>query len=293
MIIGSHVSMSAPNFVLGAVKEALSYHANALMLYTGAPQNTKRRPIEQLKIKEAHQLMQENGIAKEHIIVHAPYIINLANCTKPETFELGVDFLKQEIERVKQLEATVLVLHPGSHVKAGEDLGLDKIVDGLNQAMEDMGDVCIALETMAGKGSEIGYTFSHLKYIIDHVNHPESIKVCMDTCHLHDAGYDLNKFDEVLEEFDKLIGIDKIACIHVNDSKNIQGARKDRHQNIGFGEIGFDALNYVVHHPKLEHVVKILETPYVDGNPPYKYEIEMFKNNEFQPDLLDIIKEGK
>lgn len=289
MKIGSHVSMSAPDYVLGAVKEAVSYGANALMLYTGAPQNTRRKPMEELKIAQAHALMKEVGIEESSIIVHAPYIINLANCQKKETFELGVEFLQKEIERVKALHATCLVLHPGSHVQAGEEAGLAKIVEGLNLAMKDMGNVDLAIETMAGKGSELGYDFSHIRYFIDHVDHPEHIKVCLDTCHIHDAGFDLSKFDEILDEFDRVIGLDRLLCMHINDSKNVQGAKKDRHANIGFGEIGFDRLCAIVHHPRVSHVVKILETPYVDGHPPYRYEIEMLKQGVFDEQLLDKI----
>ncbi len=290
MKIGSHVSMSAPKYVLGAVEEALSYNANALMLYTGAPQNTKRKPMNQLKIKEALELMEENGIEKSSIIVHAPYIINLANCFKTETFELGVDFLKQEIERVKELEATILVLHPGSHVKAGEEKGLEKIVEGLNLAMENIGDVQIAIETMAGKGSEIGYDFHHIRYLIDHVKYSNHIKVCMDTCHLHDAGFDLTDFDAILDSFDEIVGLDRLVCMHINDSKNVRGARKDRHANIGFGEIGFDVLNQIVHNNRVKDVVKILETPFVNGHAPYKYEIEMFRKSTFDPTLVEKLE---
>lgn len=290
MKIGSHVSMSAPDYILGSVKEALSYNANALMLYTGAPQNTRRKPMNQLKIKEAFSLMEENGIAKSSVIVHAPYIINLANCFKPETFELGVDFLRQEIERVKELEATILVLHPGSHVKAGEEKGLEKIVEGLDLAMENIGNVQIAIETMAGKGSEIGYDFHHIRYLIDHAKYSEHIKVCMDTCHLHDAGFDLSDFDAVLDSFDEIVGLDRLVCMHINDSKNVRGAKKDRHANIGFGEIGFNVLNEIVHNPRVEDVVKILETPFVNGHAPYKYEIEMLKENTFDSSLIEKLE---
>lgn len=285
MKIGSHVSMSAPDFVLGAVKEAISYQANALMLYTGAPQNTLRKPISQLKVEEALQLMKEHGIEESSMIVHAPYIINLANTMKLETFQLGVDFLTQEIERVKGVHATYLVLHPGSHVKAGEDAGLRKIVEGLDIAMQDIGNVQIALETMAGKGSEIGCTFEQIRYIIDHVKYSDHIKVCLDTCHIHDAGYDVSEFDTVLNEFDSIIGLDRLAVMHINDSKNVKGARKDRHANIGFGEIGFDNLLNIVHHPKVSEVVKILETPYIGEYAPYKYEIEMLKSKMFDPNI--------
>lgn len=293
MIIGSHVSMSAPDYLLGAVCEAISYNANALMIYTGPPQNTKRKPIAEMKVKEAHELMKQHGIAKQSLIVHAPYIINLANCVKPETFELAVAFLTKEIERVKEIEASYLVLHPGSHVKAGEEAGLDKIVVGLNEAMQDMGNVSVALETMSGKGSELGYRFEQLRYIIDHVSKPEAIRICLDTCHIHDAGYDLNRFDEVLEQFDQIIGLDRLVCIHVNDSKNIRGAKKDRHANIGFGEIGYEKLHRIVHHPKLAHVVKILETPYVEDHAPYQQEIAMLKAGQFDEQLQEKIKQGE
>lgn len=293
MIIGSHVSMSAPDYLLGAVKEAISYGANALMIYTGPPQNTRRKPISDMKVKEAHELMDQYGIAKQSMIIHAPYIINLANCVKPETYELAVSFLTQEIERVKELAASYLVLHPGSHVQAGEDAGLNKIVCGLNEAMQNMGNVSIALETMSGKGSELGYRFEQLRYIIDHVNYPEAIKVCLDTCHIHDAGYDLAHFDEVLKAFDQIIGLDRLACLHVNDSKNIQGAKKDRHANIGFGEIGYEKLYNIVHHPLLEHVVKILETPYIEDHAPYQQEIAMLKSGQFDKELPEKIKRGE
>lgn len=290
MKIGSHVSMSAPDYVLGAVKEALSYDANALMLYTGAPQNTRRKAMSELKVEEALQLMENNAIEKSSLIVHAPYIINLANCTKPETFDLGVEFLTKEIDRVKALQATILVLHPGSHVQAGEDVGLQRIVEGLDLALANADHVTVAIETMAGKGSEIGYHFDHIRYLIDHCKFAEHLGVCMDTCHLHDAGFDLTNFDRILDEFDQKIGLSRLSCIHVNDSKNIRGARKDRHANIGFGEIGFEALHKIVHNPRVEHVVKILETPYVEGHAPYKYEIAMLKSGQFDEQLLDKIK---
>ena len=175
MIIGSHVSMSAPDYVLGSVKEALSYGANALMLYTGAPQNTRRKAMEELKVKEALALLDEHHIPHEHIIVHAPYIINLANCQKQETFELGVEFLRKEIERVKALGAKYLVLHPGSHVQAGEEAGLTRIVEGLDLAMENIGEVEIAIETMAGKGSELGYNFEQIRYLMEHAKHGDCL----------------------------------------------------------------------------------------------------------------------
>lgn len=277
--IGSHVGMKGKKMMLGSVEEAVSYGANTFMLYTGAPQNTKRKDVSELNIEAAHKLMQENNI--KEFIVHAPYIINLANTVKPEIFELAVDFLKVEVERTKDLGSKILVLHPGSHVNAGVDAGISKIIEGLNEVLTEDMSCYIALETMAGKGSEIGRTFEELARIIDGVKLPDKLKVCFDTCHVHDAGYDIiNDFDGVIDEFDKIIGKEKIAVFHINDSKNACGSHKDRHANIGKGEIGFKALYNIVHHKDFLDVPKILETPYVENEttnekePPYKEEIE-------------------
>lgn len=275
MIIGSHVSLKAPHYFLGSIQEALSYGANACMIYTGPPSNTRRVGVEKMKIEQARQLMNEHHFPMEHVIVHAPYIINLANSLKPETAQFGIDFLKQELIRVQQLGAKILVLHPGSHVQAGTDIGIEWIINGLNEVLDhDESDVLIALETMAGKGSECGRSFEELAKIIEGVHKKNRMMVCMDTCHIHDAGYDLSQFDLVLDTFDKIIGLDKLACMHINDSKNPIGAHKDRHENIGKGYIGFSILHDIVHHPKLKSIPKILETPYIDGIPPYKEEIQ-------------------
>ena len=275
--IGSHVSLNGKEMLLGSVKEALSYNASTFMFYTGAPQNTNRKPVSMLRVEEAKALMKENNISMDDIVVHAPYIINLANTIKEETFELAVNFLKQEINRCEEIGASRLVLHLGSHVKAGEEIGLNQIVNGLNQVLREDQKVKIALETMAGKGSELGKTFDEIKYIIDHVKLNHLLGVCLDTCHLNDAGYDLNNFDEILKEFDEKIGLDRILAVHINDSKNVLGAHKDRHENIGKGTIGFDILHHIVHHPLLADIPKILETPYIDGKAPYKEEIEMLR----------------
>jgi len=283
--IGSHVSMSGKEMMLGSVKEALSYHATTFMFYTGAPQNTARKSIDQLRIEEARALMSEHHIDIDDVVVHAPYIINLANTIKPETFELAVRFLKQEIERCEAIGVSRLVLHPGAHVKAGDEAGLEQIVKGLNKVLKPDQKVKIALETMAGKGSELGRSFEQIQYIINHVEYSELLGVCIDTCHMHDAGYDLTNFDELLQEFDEKIGVDRILVVHVNDSKNPRGAHKDRHENIGYGYIGFDVLNQIVHHPQLKDVPKILETPYIDEHAPYKEEIEMFVTQTFNNGL--------
>jgi deoxyribonuclease IV len=281
MIIGCHVSLSAPDYYLGSVNEALSYDANALMIYTGAPQNTLRKNVSDFKVVEANQLLNNAGIPVEHVIVHAPYIINLANTTKPETFELAVDFLKQEIDRTRQIGAKVIVLHPGSHVNAGEEIGLHRIVEGLNLALTDNDDIEIALETMAGKGSELGYRFEQLAFIKSNVVKSHLIKVCMDTCHMSDAGYDVFNFDELLDEFDKIVGLDNLRVVHLNDSKNEPGAKKDRHANLGYGHLGFEFLHRVASHPRLASIPKILETPYVQEQPPYGIEINMLRSGTF------------
>ncbi len=291
--IGSHVSMSGKKMLLGASEEAVSYGANTFMIYTGAPQNTRRKKIEDLNIAAGQLHMEQNGI--EDIIVHAPYIINIANTTNPATFELGVNFLRSEIERTEALGAKQIVLHPGAHVGAGAEVGIKKIIEGLNEVLTGNENLQIALETMAGKGSECGRTFEELAMIMEGVTYNDKLSVCFDTCHTHDAGYNIvEDFDGVLEEFDRIVGIDKLKVLHINDSKNILGARKDRHENIGYGQIGFDALVKIVHHPELENVPKILETPYVgidktNKKAPYKHEIEMIKNKAFNANLLEEI----
>lgn len=282
LLIGSHVSMNGKEMMLGSVKEALSYGSTTFMFYTGAPQNTSRKPIDALRIDEAKQLMKDNNIDIDNVVVHAPYIINLANTIKPETFELAVDFLKQEIERCEAIGVSRLVLHPGSHVKAGDETGLNQVVKGLDMVLNENQKVKIALETMAGKGSEVGKDFDQLQYIIEHVKYNELLGVCLDTCHLHDGGYDLTQFDAILDEFDQKIGLDRLLVVHINDSKNPMGARKDRHENLGHGYIGFETLNAIVHHPRLEMIPKILETPYIEQKAPYKEEIDMLKTQTFK-----------
>ncbi|MED1563715.1 endonuclease IV [Alkalihalobacillus alcalophilus ATCC 27647 = CGMCC 1.3604] len=287
--LGSHVSMNGKKMLLGASEEALSYGANTFMIYTGAPQNTRRKPIEELNIEAGLAHMQEHGMSD--IVVHAPYIINIGNSVKPETFELGVNFLRSEIERTEALGSKQIVLHPGAHVQAGVDAGIDKIIEGLNEVLTEGGPVQIALETMAGKGSECGRSFEELARIFDGVKRNDRLSVCFDTCHTHDAGYTISEdFDSVLNEFDKIIGVDRIKVLHINDSKNVQGAAKDRHENIGFGHIGFDALHKIVHHPQLTDVPKILETPFVgedkkNKKAPYKFEIEMLRAGKFDEDF--------
>lgn len=300
MKIGSHVGMSGKEMLLGSAKEAVSYGANTFMFYTGAPQNTRRKSISELNIDPAWDYMKSNGI--DEIIVHAPYIINLGNAIKAETFELAVDFLRLEIERTEACRSKTLILHPGSHVGEGADIGINQVVKGLNEVLTKDTSVNIALETMSGKGSELGRSFEELARIYDGVTYNDKLRVCFDTCHTHDSGYDIiHDFDGVIEKFDKILGKDQIALFHINDSKNTCGASKDRHANLGFGEIGFDALSYVVHHPDFADVPKILETPWISSPTkdkksyaPYKFEIEMLKNKMFDPDVqMKIIAENE
>lgn len=293
--IGSHVSMSGKDMLLSSAKEAHSYGADTFMFYTGAPQNTKRKDIKELKIEEAWDYMRMQGI--DSLIVHAPYIINLGNSVKSETFQLAVEFLQLEAERSEACKSRTLILHPGAHVGAGANAGIAQIVKGLNEVITKDTNIHIALETMAGKGSEIGRSFEELARIYDGVAHNDKLRVCFDTCHTHDSGYDIiHDFDGVIGQFDRLLGKDQIAVFHINDSKNVKGASKDRHANLGFGEIGFDALSYIVHHKDFEHVPKILETPYIPSRTnekksyaPYKYEIDMLRAKRFDPKVQEKI----
>ena len=289
LIIGSHVGYKKDSQLLGSLNEALGYGANTFMFYTGAPQNTSRYPIDDNLSVEVFKKMKEIGLDYSKVVVHAPYIVNLANDDEVK-FNFAVQFLKEELKRCAKLGIKKVVLHPGSHVGLGIDKGIENIAKGLNLVLGEE-DVTILLETMAGKGSEVGSKLEEIRRIIDLVEDKKHIGVCIDTCHLSDAGYDISKFDEFLDEFDKIIGIEKIGCVHVNDSKNEMGSHKDRHENIGFGKIGFETLLKVIYNERLENVPKILETPYVDKEyPPYKYEIEMIRNKEFDSTLINKIK---
>lgn len=279
--LGCHVGMAGKEMFLASAKEAASYGANVFMLYTGAPQNTRRKDISELNIEAGWEYARQHGI--EEIVVHAPYIINLANTVKPETYELAIEFLEKEIIRTAAMRSRIMVLHPGSHVNAGVEAGIAQVIKGLNTVLnQNDDDVYIALETMAGKGNEVGRTFEELKAIYDGVDKKDRLRVCFDTCHVNDAGYDIvNHYDEVFEEFDKVIGLDQIAVFHINDSMNPLGARKDRHANIDKGSIGYETLHRLVHDERFIDVPKILETPWLaeEGSdkktkPPYKEEIE-------------------
>lgn len=295
LIIGSHVSFKNDTQLLGSVKEALEYDSNTFMFYTGAPQNTRRNSINDKYTYEAYKLMKEHDMALENVIVHAPYIINLCN---DKNFDFSVSFLKQEVIRCEELGVTKLVLHPGSSVGLEREHAIYNIIKGLNIVLDDNHNVIICLETMAGKGTEVGKTFEEIKYIIDHIKNKTKIGVCLDTCHINDAGYDVSNFDNILDEFDKVIGLNYLKCIHINDSKNDIGSHKDRHENIGFGTIGFDTMLNIIYNKRIASLPKILETPYVDdiekninrAYPPYKFEIEMIRNKIFNKKLLEDIR---
>lgn len=296
MLLGSHVGMSGKEMFLGSVREAISYGANTFMVYTGAPQNTRRKAISELRIDEGLALMYEHGI--EQFVVHAPYIINLGNAANADTFRLAVDFLKVELERTAAMHCNTLVLHPGSHVGEGVDAGIAQIVKGLNEVLSADETVRIALETMAGKGSELGSSFEELARIYDGVVHNNKLRICMDTCHMNDAGYSVREdFDGVLEKLERYFPINQVACIHLNDSVNPKGAAKDRHANIGFGEIGFDTLCGIAHREEFANTPIILETPYVarEGSKvrefsPYRMELQMLREGVFDATLLERIR---
>jgi deoxyribonuclease-4 len=291
LLIGSHVDMAAPDYLVAAVKASIAQGASTMMIYTGAPQNSIRKPIEAMKIEEGLTLLKEAGIDPKTVVVHAPYIINLGNTIKQDTFDIGLTFLTRELQRVSQMGFTMLVLHPGAHVGAGSLAALDQIVKGLDAVLKEDGTaVKIALETMAGKGTEVGITFEEIQYIIKHSSYPHRLGVCLDTCHIHDAGYDVSDVDGILNTFDRVIGLDKLLVVHINDSKNPKGANKDRHDNIGYGYIGFETLLNFVHHPRLAHLPKILETPYLGELAPYKEEIHMLKQRTFIPLNREMIE---
>lgn len=292
MILGCHVKMTAPLFLEGSVKEALGYGANALMLYTGAPQNTVRREISTMHVKEAQALMAENHLPMDRMIIHAPYIINPANSVKPEVMDLARTFLIQEVKRTAEIGASYLVLHPGSYTTTDPETGISTVISQLNEIDSELTDgVTICLETMAGKGSEIGSSFEQLAEILSGLSHPERYGICLDTCHISDAGYDLTDFDAILDSFDHILGLSRLHVIHLNDSKNPRGAHKDRHANLGQGMIGFDLLHSVAENPRTASIAKILETPYINSRPPYAIEIDMLRKGVYEPERLEALNQ--
>lgn len=298
LIIGSHVSFGK-NQLLGATEEAISYGSNTFMFYTGAPTNTVRKDIEENYTNESIKIMEANNIDINNVICHAPYIVNLGNASDPDKYNFSKEFIKKELKRCDEMGITKMVLHPGNAIGISKEEGLNNIANALNDILDGTTKCLVLLETMAGKGTECGCTTEELAYIINKINKPEQIGVCVDTCHINDAGYNVKEFDNYLDEFDKLIGIDKIKCVHINDSKNELGTHKDRHANFGMGTLGFDTLINVIYNERLINVPKILETPYIGDTddskerlyPPYKYEIAMIRNKEFNPNFLNEIRQ--
>lgn len=288
LLIGSHVGMNGPDYYLGSVKEAISYKASTFMFYTGAPQNSYRKPLNELKISEGRSLLRENGFDESKIVVHAPYIINAANPNNPDLLDLSIKVLINELHRTEAFHASILVLHPGNHLGAGPEKAIEVLANTLDKVLANDGtNVKIAIETMAGKGSEIGTSFEQIRDIIDKCHFKDRLGVCLDTCHVHDAGYDISDVDGLLDEFNRIIGLDRLLVVHVNDSKNIRSAHKDRHENIGYGEIGFDVLCRFVNHPNLINIPKILETPYINEKAPYSDEIRMLRAESFEKNWKD------
>lgn len=292
MKIGSHVSNSGKEMILGSIKESIQNNANALMIYLGAPQNSFRKKANEMNIEDAILLAKEHQIKKEDIIIHLPYIVNLAN-PEIEKRDYAKDFLLRELKLAEELDLKYLVLHPGARLTSDIDTAINNIAEGVNYLLNNTKNSVILLETMAGKGTEIGRTFNEIKAIIDLITNKERIGVCLDTCHINDAGYDLvNNYENVLNEFNQIIGFNYLKVIHLNDSKNIVGSHKDRHENIGFGTIGFETLHKIAIDKRFEDIPKILETPYLkdgskDGIAPYKKEIEMLRTNQFDENWIN------
>ena len=298
MIIGSHVSFGK-NQLLDSTREAIGYNSDTFMFYTGAPQNTRRTEINKGYIREATKLMRDNNIDINNVVCHAPYIVNLANNKDLDKYRFSIDFLTNEIKRCEEMGVTKIVLHPGSSVGIDRDEALKNISYALNLVLENDKNVIICLETMAGKGTELGINLDEIKRIINSVERQDLIGVCLDTCHLNDSGINISEFDKYLDEFDKEIGINKVKVVHINDSKNEIGSHKDRHENIGFGTIGFNSLIDVIYNSRLEGIPMILETPYIGNSdddkerlyPPYKFEIEMIRNKKFDSNLKNRIRD--
>lgn len=296
MYLGSHVSFGNEQ-LLGSTKQAISYGANAFMFYTGAPQNTVRKALNDELTLEALKLMQSNGISIDKVICHAPYIINLANKKDLSKWEFSINFLRNEINRCEQMGVKYIVVHPGSAVGISKAEGLSNISEALNLIIKNDDECMILLESMAGKGNECGCSLEELKIILDKVT-SDHIGICLDTCHLNDAGYDMAKFSNFLNLFDEIIGISKIKCLHLNDSKNILGSHKDRHENIGYGTLGFENILNIIYNPIFSQIPIILETPYIGEEdndkeriyPPYKFEIEMLKAKKINKNLKDDIR---
>lgn len=281
MLIGSHLPLSGPLYFEETAKLALSFGETAMMFYTGAPQNSRRLPLDKMRIGEGDAVL-EGKIALSSRVVHAPYIINLANRGDLDKLKAMEGFLRSELERAARFSAPILVLHPGSHLGLGSEAGIKNLLLSLEETLADYrGRTRIALETMAGKGGEIGRSFEEIAAIINGFSRPELLSVTLDTCHLNDAGYDVSDLPGIKSEIERTFGIGKVACIHLNDSKNPRSSHKDRHENMGYGTIGFATLEKWASDPDFADVPKILETPYYKEKPPYGAEIAMLRSGVY------------
>ena len=255
--IGCHLSTTKGFYNMG--KEALSIGANTFQFFTRNPRGGKAKDIDENDVEKLIALMQENNFSK--ILAHAPYTLNA--CSKDEsTREFALQMMEDDLKRMEYLPGNLYNFHPGSHVKQGTEIGIEFIAELLNKVLKKEQTTKVLLETMAGKGTEVGRSFEEIAEIISRVELKEHMGVCLDTCHVYDAGYDIvNDLDKVLEEFDKIIGLDRLYAIHLNDSKNPFASHKDRHEKIGEGSIGLVAVTRIINHPKLRNIPFFLETP--------------------------------
>lgn len=255
--IGCHLSVSKGYESMG--EDALSIGANTFQFFTRNPRGSKAKEIDVEDIEKLKAIMKEHSFGK--ILGHAPYTLNISSADE-RTREFALEVLEDDLRKMELLPNNLYNFHPGSHVKQGVDVGIRYIVDALNNILKSDQTTIFLLETMSGKGSEIGKTFEELQLIIDNVNLKEKVGICLDTCHVFDGGYDIvNDLDGVLSEFDEIIGLEKLHAIHLNDSKNPMGSHKDRHATIGDGLIGIGAIARIINHPKLRNLPFYLETP--------------------------------
>ena len=270
--IGAH--LSASKGYAHMAKEAISIDANTFQFFTRNPRGGKAKEVDPCDVEEFLKISRENHFAK--ILAHAPYTINICSADE-KTRMFGIETMKDDLEKMEYVPGNMYNFHPGSHVGQGAEKGIELIIDGLNSILEEKYTTTVLLETMAGKGTEIGRSFEEIKKIIDGVHLNHKLGVCLDTCHIHDAGYDIvNDLDGVLQQFDQIIGLDRLKAIHINDSKNPLGSHKDRHEKIGEGSIGIDAFERIINHPALKNLPFYLETPNeIEG---YAKEIALLKS---------------
>ena len=290
MVIGTHMSIAKG--IVKTAENVVKMNADTMQIFSRNPRGSNYKDPTVKEAEEFQRIRREAGFGA--ILAHAPYTMNLASA-KPEVYEFACTVIREDVTRMDRLGIENLVFHPGSHTGIGAEAGIQNIIAGLDQAITGKENITVLLETMSGKGTEIGWRFEELKAIRDGVSHPERIGICLDTCHVFAAGYDIvNSYEDVINEFDSVIGLEYLKVIHLNDSKNQLGSHKDRHENIGFGNVGFNALLKVLNDKRFEQIPKILETPYVsvsklESYPPYKEEIEMLKKQTFNENLKEEV----